>query len=128
MSNLKYIKQTLKNYNYSWNPTKIRSFRKMSRKGYDVFFSEPERLDEINCKVCGSLCRVERDVLSPTGWAEAMTERGHWHDYFYCPHRDQPWHEQALELVLAIENTPSKRIAELMRLDLEDLLKEQGCL
>jgi len=49
------------------------------------------------------------------------------HDYFYCPHKDQTWHNQALALVQAIEETPSKRIASLMQLDLLDLLTEHGC-
>ena len=56
-----------------------------------------------------------------------MARRDHWHDKFTCPHLEEAWHEQALELVQAIENTPSKRLAELMRLDLEDILRDNGC-
>ena len=46
------------------------------------------------------------------------------HDKFVCPHTDEPWHENALQLVIAIDETPSKRLADLMRADLHDILNE----
>lgn len=96
----------------------------MPMKGYDVFYTEPDEVKTMHCKVCGTLCNVERSVHGPTGWIEGMAGRGHWHDKFECPHSGNPWHEQAIKLFMKIEETPSKRLAELMRLDLEDLLKE----
>jgi len=100
----------------------------MSTKGYDIFHFKPDTVDEMHCKVCGTICLVERNVTGPTGFAEAMAKRSHLHDVFNCPNSGIPWHEQALELVLEIEKTPSKRLAELMRLDLEEILKPHGCL
>jgi hypothetical protein len=96
----------------------------MSRKGYDVFFTKPDEQEAMYCKVCNTLCQVERSLTGPTGYIEAMGGRGHWHDQFTCPNSGKPWHEQALELILAIESTPSKRVARLMRLDLNDLLRK----
>lgn len=46
------------------------------------------------------------------------------HDYFFCPHSEEGWHKQALALVHAIEEMPSKRVARLMRMDLDDILQE----
>lgn len=100
----------------------------MSMKNYDVFYTEPNTVDEMFCKVCGTRCEVERGLFGPTSWAEAQAEGGHWHDRFICPHSCKPWHETAVDLYFEMEETPSKRIAELMRLDLEDLLREHGCL
>jgi hypothetical protein len=96
-------------------------------KGYDSFFEAPGNVTEHICQVCGSVCMVERNRLGPTGWAAAIAKAETLHDYFHCPHHDQPWHSQALELVQAIESTPSKRIASLMQLDLIDLLTANGC-
>jgi len=80
----------------------------------------------MHCKVCGSVCNVKRSVTDPTSWVEAAGHRGHWHDEFFCPHREKDWHQQALKLVLEIENTPSKSLAKLLQQDLEDLLRDIG--
>lgn len=95
-------------------------------KGYDVFFESPGAVQEHACLVCGTTCLVERNKVGPTGWVAAAAKKVVEHDYFYCPNKSQPWHEQALELVQAIEETPSKRIAALMQMDLAELLKENG--
>jgi hypothetical protein len=96
-------------------------------KGYDVFFEIPGTVSTRSCQVCGVVCNVERNRVGPTGWATAVAKAEMIHDYFYCPHSGQSWHEQALALVQAIENTPSKRVAALMQQDLTELLDEHGC-
>ncbi|MFZ6020902.1 MAG: hypothetical protein ACOYXO_14945 [Chloroflexota bacterium] len=95
-------------------------------KGYDTFFEEPGTIVERICRVCGTPCLVERNKLGATSWVAAMAKRETLHDFFYCPHHEQGWHQQALKLVQAIEETPSKRLASLLQLDLIDLLKENG--
>jgi hypothetical protein len=99
----------------------------MATKGYDVFYTETDACEEMHCKVCNTLCLVERSMTGPTGWAEAVAGRGHWHDVFRCPNSRKDWHEQALRLIIEIEETPSKRLAEQMLQDLRDLLLEHGC-
>lgn len=96
-------------------------------KGYDSFFETPGTVTERFCQVCGTECLVERNKVGPTGWAAAMAKAETVHDFFYCPHKNQPWHDQAVALVQAIENTPSRRIASIIQLDLIDLLTEHGC-
>jgi hypothetical protein len=100
----------------------------MPTKGYDVFYTEPDTVDEMYCKVCSTLCDVERSVIGPTGFAESLAMRGHWHDRFVCPHAGKSWHEKALQLAIEIDQTYSKRLAALIRLDLEVILRENGCL
>lgn len=95
-------------------------------KGLDTFFHKPGEIQEQNCLVCGSICLIQRNRVGPTSWASAMAHKSTPHDSFFCPHIDEEWHQHAKKLVFAIENTPSKRIAELMKLDLEDILKEQN--
>ena len=79
----------------------------MGTKGYDIFFTDPDTVEEMRCKVCGTLCKVERNVTGPTGWVEAMGKRGHWRDEFVCPNSGKPWHEKALELAMQIDEFPA---------------------
>ena len=53
-----------------------------------------------------------------------MANKFTYHDEFVCLHTDEPWHEKALQLAIAIDETPSKRLADLMRADLQDILDE----
>jgi len=96
----------------------------MPHKGFDIFIAEPQSTDARRCRVCGTTCRVTRNVFGPTGFVTAMAGLFRVHDEWVCPHTDQPWHGRALHLVTAIEDTPSKRVATLMREDLEELLQE----
>jgi hypothetical protein len=96
----------------------------MAQAGYDFFIGEPNSGETKQCRVCGSTCRIVRDVFGPTGFVSAMAKRFTNHDEFVCSHTDEPWHDQALRLAIAIDDTPSKRLAEMMRADLEDLLRE----
>lgn len=97
-------------------------------KGYDIFYEPPGTVNRRMCQVCGTECQVKRRQIGPTSWAGALAKIETLHDYFFCPHSEQPWHAQALALVQAIESTPSKRIAALMQEDLMDLLNEHDCI
>ena len=96
----------------------------MARTGFDFFISEPNSTDEKSCRVCGSKCRVTRNVFGPTGFASAVAKKFSAHDEAVCPHTDETWHDKALQLAVAIDETPSKRLEALMRADLDDLLQE----
>lgn len=92
--------------------------------GYDIFYLKPGSTTTQHCKVCGAECDVTRDVYGPSSTAAAIGRKYTLQDVFVCPHADADWHEQALRLVLAIQETPSKRLAALMQQDLNDLLEE----
>jgi len=94
--------------------------------GYDIFYTKPGSTDEMYCLVCNTMCNVKRNTYGPANFASAVARRYDYYDVFICPHAEEEWHEQALQLVLAIEEMPSKRVAALMRQDLEDLLAENG--
>lgn len=90
--------------------------------GYDAFVTEPGTKESVLCHVCNSECEVTRGAHGPTSFASAMAKKHREHDFFVCPHADAAWHEQALDLVTAIEESPSKRVAQLMQQDLDELL------
>ncbi len=96
----------------------------MAQKGFDFFIAKPDSGEERDCRVCNSRCKVTRNVFGPTGFVSAMASSFTYHDEFLCPHTDEPWHNQALQLAIEIDATPSKRLAALMKADLQDLLKE----
>jgi len=96
-------------------------------KGYDSFFEKPGQVEEKFCQVCGAQCLVKRNEVGPTSYMQAMARAQTVHDYFYCPNMKQEWHDQAMDLVEEIENTHSKRVAELVWLDLKELLSQHGC-
>ena len=91
--------------------------------GYDNFVTDREAVLEMHCRVCGAKCNVKRNVYGPSCFAAAVAKKYRHHDHFFCPHSDKAWHRQALELVRELEKTPSKRVREMIRMDLEDLLK-----
>jgi hypothetical protein len=96
----------------------------MPTQGYDFFIMDPGVETEKSCRVCSTVCEPRRNVYGPTNVASAIATDFRFHDIFVCPHAGQPWHDRALRLVAAIDDTPSKRIAALMALDLDDILKE----
>lgn len=96
----------------------------MAHSGYDFFIGEANCGEERQCQVCGTKCRITRNAFGPTGFVSAMAKRFTHHDEFVCPHTDVAWHEQALQLQISIDESPSKRLAEFMKADLEDLLRE----
>ncbi|MBT3187365.1 MAG: hypothetical protein HOG15_12350 [Anaerolineae bacterium] len=94
------------------------------RLNYEVFYETPDTVKEKSCQVCGSACDVTRGVYGPSNFIEAKNKMADLYDVFSCPNTDKDWHELALKLLMAIDEMPSKRVAALMRLDLQDLLNE----
>lgn len=94
-------------------------------KGYDMFFTDKDVKDGMECNVCGRLCDVSRNVNSPTSWGESMAKKSHWHDEFRCPNRDEPWHKQALDLLMELEKTNSPSLKKIMAEDLSTIIKKK---
>lgn len=98
----------------------------MATKGYDIFLLAPGTADEVSCRVCGTTCAVTRNVTGATSFAGALTKASQVHDRFTCPHSATAWHAQALRLAEAINDSPSPRVAEQLRLDLAELVGANG--
>ncbi len=87
-----------------------------------LWFTDPGALERATCDVCGAPCNIERNAYGPTCFAAAIARQKRLHDVIVCPHRERRWHERACELRRAIAETPSPRVAALMRADLDDIL------
>ena len=90
------------------------------------YTSAPGTVDSMRCEVCGAVCQVRRDVETYSGMIAAMAKKTSRLDVFTCPHQETDWHNLAVRLVDAIDETPSRRLAALMHLDLEDVLIGSG--
>ena len=99
-------------------------FGDVGQRCLDRFIAEPNELQAVACRVCGSRCEVTRNVLHVGMATTAVGARGP-HDRFECPHRDASWHRRARRLVTEIEETASARLKQLLWADLEELLRSQ---
>ena len=98
----------------------------MLHSGISVFYVEPGTVDSMRCGACGAVCEVRRGVDTATSMVSAMARKTRRVGVFQCPHADADWHYLAIRLVQAIAETPSRRLASLMRQDLEDVLNDSG--
>jgi hypothetical protein len=87
-------------------------------------WTRPGELRRARCYVCGEPCEIRRNVLGPTCFAQAIGKHATLHDAIVCPHSGRRWHNRVYELRCAIEDSPSKRLAAIMREDLRDALAE----
>lgn len=93
--------------------------------GYDYFTSAPGEVESMLCRVCAEKMQVRRNVNGPTGFAEAIAGSKHLHDAFACPNSGHDWHDQAIELMEAIDETPSRTIADLIKAELKQVVREK---
>lgn len=94
----------------------------------DCSFPNPGEYLAVTCGVCGRSMTVKRNVLGPTGFAEAMLVRndqskGHLHDKFWCEDREESWHRQAKVVRDEARETPSKRLADLLNEEADEIVR-----
>ena len=88
---------------------------------------KPNTFQSVYCPTCGTLNTVHRSQKGPKSWGGAMAGIESLYDEFTCPHAEETWHAEAAELQQKLEGTTSKRVRELYRLDLEEILAAHGC-
>lgn len=92
--------------------------------GYDIFHVKPDKKEEMHCRVCSDKCEVSRGVEGVVSIATSMAGIKVKHDKFSCPNHDKDWHYKAYKLIEEIEETHSKKLKELIRKDLNKILRE----
>jgi hypothetical protein len=94
------------------------------KKDYGEKWHPPGKVDEIYCEVCLTKCSVTRNwnlytnVWIGKGLGKVTVDR------FSCPHSHEPWHNDAIALIKEHGQTNSKRLKELIKLDINDVLEE----
>ena len=97
----------------------------MLLSGTQYLHAKPGERDELNCPVCGTKCDVKRNCFGPTCFAESIGGLGHLHDRFTCPHWDEDWHNYASQLIAQKRDCGSRRVRELIDLDLQETLERR---
>tara|TARA_R110002049_G_scaffold231771_1_gene404283 strand:+ start:1416 stop:1718 length:303 start_codon:yes stop_codon:yes gene_type:complete len=93
--------------------------------GTQYLYAKPGERDELNCPICGTKCDVKRNCFGPTCFADSVGGLGHLHDHFTCPHQDQDWHHYASQLITEKQDCASRRVRELIDLDLQETLEKR---
>ena len=93
-------------------------------KNLTVFFRVPDlESDPARCGVCGALCQVSHNQLTPTSLAEALAARSGvcalepW-DVHSCPNVSSDWHRAAESLVTELRGLRSPSLRRLVRADI----------
>lgn len=94
----------------------------MYNKGWDCFYHTPNTVSEMACRVCNEILLVERNQLAETSFTGALSQLKRWHDFFYCQHSKEKWHEQLLKLRKLIEETPSKKLQIILEEEINEIL------
>ena len=66
---------------------------------------------------------VKRGVLGPRGFAQAMSGGGSRHDVYTCPHLEEDWHNQVLNLNQEARDTASARLTDILLQEAEEILQ-----
>lgn len=88
----------------------------------DVYMPDPGVHDKVECGVCGAEMTVERNVNGPTSFTMAIGGSKREHDCFMCPHRDEAWHKQVIELRLFMKSCPSASLAAIVQREVDQIL------
>jgi hypothetical protein len=97
--------------------------KKSFHAGWDHFTPAPGTKDKMFCRVCKCEMDVKRNVMGPTGWAEAISRKEHAHDTFSCAHAQEYWHNQARILLERIEKESSHTIATILKKEVKEVIK-----
>lgn len=95
-------------------------------------FPDSGKVEMARCGVCNSLMNVKRNVLGPTSLAEAMAQKKHEHDSFFCPNHGRDWHEKIRLLKVDVymaevdDEVNFKRKKKAVRKEIQRLLKEHA--
>lgn len=95
----------------------------MSKTIRDFRWARPNTVDSATCRVCSAECCIERGIDGPTCWAQAIGGTTTVHDWIYCPHWKEDWHDEALTLKLRLDEEPSARLRKVIALDLADAVR-----
>jgi len=91
----------------------------------DVFMPDPGTHEKVECGVCGTEMNVRRDIQGPTSYVMVIGGSSRKHDFFSCPHREEKWHKQVVELRKFMRTCPSARLNEIVQSEINFVLSER---
>jgi hypothetical protein len=94
--------------------------------GYDCFITAPGEFEEKHCLICNTLCHVHRGIPETENFAMFLAQKNRLSDSFFCPNSGKEWHNQAVELNLALTRNSNPEEANVMKKNLDRILAEHG--
>lgn len=89
----------------------------------DTYMPDPGTRDQVECGVCGTVMDVKRDLDGPTSFTMAIGKSKRKHDFFWCPHREDAWHEQVVQLRQFMKSCPSAFLSEVVQREIDQILE-----
>lgn len=90
--------------------------------GLDYLTTAPGECENMFCPICTQVMKAQRDCTGPTGWAEAIAQRGHPHDTFTCVNYAEDWHQQLVKLRQYKDTIPSAAVRKLVEEEMSQIL------
>jgi len=81
--------------------------------------------EKVTCGVCGAVMNERRNVSGPRSWAQAISRGSSPHDVFECPHMNEDWHKQVVALRRKARNSVSKKLADMMLQEADEILSSK---
>jgi|SRR6516162_688719 hypothetical protein len=91
--------------------------------GWDVVFTDPGTVGQINCPVCLAPMSVERNQNVSASWAEAMGGKKRPNDVWRCSSCACDWHHQVKHLRQEMDNTASPTLRGILQNDIDQILR-----
>jgi len=91
--------------------------------GFDYFTPEAGKHSTMLCVACTAEMDVKRNVARTMGrYGIAMPEHlVRQEDIFTCPNSEHGWHRQIIRLLQEVRDTPSRKLADLMELEIAEI-------
>lgn len=81
--------------------------------------------EEVLCGVCGDVMDESRGHYGPRGFAQAMGGGKSPYDEWICPNRPEKWHQQVVAIRMAMNDTPSAKVALIMAEEVGEILSSR---
>lgn len=98
----------------------------MPTVGYDYLTTVPSTFKMHFCRVCHTRCEILRSQFGATSFTAAVMGDFEWYDAFVCPYADWPWHNKAMDLLMAIDRVTDAKTAQCLIRALDQVLRENG--
>ena len=89
------------------------------------FTPDPGIYESMKCDICSAEMSTTRNCVGARSFAESMAKIKSAYDRFECLCREEEWHKQAAALFEKAKDTPSKRLADLLTEEANEILKNK---
>ena len=93
-------------------------------EGINILHTDPGAEESLSCKACGMEMEVHRSVIGATQRFEAMAEKEHEHDLWFCVNNRLDWHALLVNLSVEQSVTSSPSLKAFIQQDINAIKTE----